>query len=116
MPHFFKQSLRLIWLGIDELTSALQVDRQADEVLLQAVVKLLFESATISIGGQDEAIPRSPQLLDLELEAVERFLQNLDFSGFQGDALLDDVRKLSVITPMASNLGFPTAPTDPGGA
>ena len=63
----------------------LQVDGERDQVLLHAVVEVALDAAAVGIGGQDEPLPGRAQLLDLEAQPVERFLQRLDVPSLQGD-------------------------------
>ena len=46
-------------------------------MLLQALVELTLDPATVGIGRRDESLPRSTQLLDLEAQPVDRFLERV---------------------------------------
>jgi hypothetical protein len=54
-------------------------------VLLHALVQVTLDSAAVGIGGQDEPLPGSAQLRDLEAQPVERFPQRLDVPSLQDD-------------------------------
>jgi hypothetical protein len=67
-------------------------------------VQFALDLPAVGIGGHDEPLPGRAQLADLTEQPVERFPQFRLLPSRQSDDLLvDNVRKLSVITRTASS-------------
>ena len=74
-------------IRVRRLPGELQAERERDQVLVDAVVKVTLDRATICIRGQDESPPRGAELLELHPQSVELPL-HVDLPSPQRDHLL----------------------------
>ena len=76
--HVLEQRVCREGIGIDQIASELEVDRERDQVLLRTVVELALDSAAVCIVGDSQPLAGRAQLFDFDAEPVERFLRRLD--------------------------------------
>ena len=68
------------------LPGELQAHGERDQVLMEAIVKLTLDRATIGVRGEDEPPARSTELLELRTQSVELPVR-IDFRCPQRDHL-----------------------------
>jgi len=76
--HVLEQRVCREGIGIDQIASELEVDRESDQVLLRTVVELALDSAAVCIVGDSQPLAGRAQVVDLEEESLERLLRRLD--------------------------------------
>ena len=63
--HVVEEHLHLSRVGVRQLARELQVDRQRDQALVEAVVQGALDVAAVGIRGQDDALAGRAKHLDL---------------------------------------------------
>src|SRR5262249_27467092 len=67
-----EERLRRLGIVFDERRRVLELDRERNEPLLEAVVQLALERTAVGIARTDESFPRGSQVLELAAEILER--------------------------------------------
>ena len=69
--HLFEDSPGRRGIGVHRLSEELEIDRERDEQLMYAIVKVALDAAAVGIRGDDEPFPRCAQRLDLDPQSIE---------------------------------------------
>ena len=82
--HLFEEPPGRREIGVHRLSEELQIDRERDEELVYAVVKITLDAAAVGIRGDDEPFPRLAQRLDLDAQSIELVARRLELFCLHG--------------------------------